>query len=212
MSQQTQAVVRSPSSGSSRHDELSKQNNTESKRFYTVLVRARRCTKSLKFSGFLMLLRSGYESPTSPTSMSLSGAHGREARERRAVVQHRGGDDDLEWGGVRAVADLEERELAVARLAARQDPAPDDHALAHEGVPRVEDGAHAGAGDRWLEVIHGELARCRDSGGGGAGKKGWSFCGEVRARTGLQQRSIRQLADQSPHVHTTRRVGRVCLV
>jgi hypothetical protein len=53
-------------------------------------------------------------------------------------------------------------------LAVQHDPAPDDHALAHEAAPRIEDGADAGAGDRGLEVIHGELACCRETTAWGA--------------------------------------------
>jgi hypothetical protein len=53
-------------------------------------------------------------------------------------------------------------------LAVQHDPAPDDHALAHEAAPRIEDGADAGAGDRGLEVIHGEVACCWETTAWGA--------------------------------------------
>lgn len=87
------------------------------------------------------------------------GAHGRKARERCAA-QYPG----LEGGGAGAVAYVEERERAAALLAACDDPAADYHMLAHAGVPRVKDGADACAGDRGLQVIHGERGHRRRRG------------------------------------------------
>ncbi|KAL6650887.1 hypothetical protein ACP70R_009812 [Stipagrostis hirtigluma subsp. patula] len=48
---------------------------------------------------------------------------------------------------------------AAALDASRHDPAADDHALADEGIPGVQDGADAGVGDGGLDVVHGAPAR-----------------------------------------------------